>query len=286
MLNENKISNHTASSQAPRPWDDFDGLGYYYQFRPEYPSAIAEQLRSLLGNSTEGTVIEVGAGTGLFTRSLATALGPACRIMALEPNEDMRWHAVSQTPASMPVTYVDGIAENLAAGDHSVQLLTAASAAHRFNRSVFYQEAERVLMADGLLALLQYEPFDRGSAFADDFLSAIEGALPNYRRHRHSKPEGGYLEIDIGAELKSLSAFQNVQREALVFHEQIDLETFMYRALSFTIVQKAMVAIGRSQLMAQLFEIFDRHADHKRLAEMPYEAEIITARRVDHGLKS
>ncbi|WP_051440667.1 class I SAM-dependent methyltransferase [Ensifer aridi] len=286
MPRENATASHAESSQVPKPWDDFDGLGHYYQYRPEYPSAVAEQLRVMLGNWTGGTVIEVGAGTGLFTRSVATALGPTYRIVALEPNKDMRRHAASQTPAGMPVTYMDGIAENLAVADHSAQLLTAASAVHRFNRSQFYQEAERVLIAGGILAMVQYKPFDRGSAFADDFLSVIEGALPTYRRHRHSKPEGGYSEIDISGELKGLSTFQGVQRGAFVHHEQIDLETFMYRALSFTIIQKAMIATDRSHVMAQLFEIFDRHADQKRLVAMPYEAEIVTARRVDHALKS
>ncbi|MBB4232854.1 class I SAM-dependent methyltransferase [Rhizobium mongolense] len=286
MLRETTTANHAASSRVRRPWDDFDGLGYYYQYRPEYPSAVAEQLWVMLENSTGGTVIEVGAGTGLFTRSIATALGPAYRIVAIEPNKDMRRHAASQTPAGMPVTYMDGIAEHLAVAGHSVQLLTAANAVHRFNRSVFYQEAERVLIPGGLLALVQYKPFHRGSAFADDFLSAIEGALPTYRRHRHSTPGGGFSEIDLTGELKGLSAFQNVKREAFVYHEQIDLETFMHRALSYTIVQKAMFTTGCSHVMAHLFEIFDKHADQTRLAAMPYEAEMITARRVDLGLKS
>ncbi|MBT1159872.1 class I SAM-dependent methyltransferase [Aminobacter anthyllidis] len=283
MLKENNTADHAPSPHVPSPWDDFDGLAYYYQYRPEYPSAVPEQLRVMLGASTGGTVVEVGAGTGLFTRCISNALGPAYRIMALEPNKDMRRHAASQTPDGMPVAYMDGVAENLPVADHSVQLLTAANAVHRFNRPVFYQEADRVLMATGLLALVQYKPFERGSAFASDFLSAIEDALPTYRRHRHSKPEGGYAEIDISGELKRLSAFQDVEMKAFVYDEQINLETFMRRALSFTIVQKAVVATGCSRLMAQLYEVFDRHANKKRLAAMPYEAEMITARRVDQG---
>ncbi|MDX8503128.1 class I SAM-dependent methyltransferase [Mesorhizobium sp. VK4C] len=276
MLRDNTTANQ---DQIPKSWDDYDGLDYYYQYRPEYPPALAERLRVRLEGSTGGTVIDVGSGTGLFTHSVATALGPGYHIMALEPNEGMRRYAASRTPPGMLITYVDGIAENIPVADQSVQLLTAASAVYRFDRPVFYQEAERVLILGGVLALIQYDPFDRGSPFNRDFLSTIERSLPSDRRHWHSEQEGGYSETDLSGEIKSRSAFRNVERELFVHHEQIDLKTFMFRTLSFTMVQKAMQATGRSQVMERLFDTFDRHADQNRLVAMPYEAEMITARR-------
>jgi SAM-dependent methyltransferase len=273
------ISSMTAVGEIHLTWDDFDGLGRFYRFRPEYPPQIAEQLRSVLRGSLGGRIIEVGAGTGLFTRSLAAVFGAGFQIVALEPNADMRRHAESQTPAGMRVRYADGVAEDLQAADRSAALVTAASAVHRFNRRAFYREALRVLVRDGLLAIVQYEPYDKGSAFADGFLSVIEEALPSYRRHRHSKPEGGYAEVDIAVELAAEAGLEDVKRDTFVFNEPIDRERFEQRALSFTIVQKAISRRGEQAILSALGLLFERHRDGTGFVEMPYEAEIITARR-------
>ncbi|MDE5465827.1 MULTISPECIES: class I SAM-dependent methyltransferase [unclassified Bradyrhizobium] len=268
-----------ASGQIHSPWDDFDGLGYFYQFRPTYPQRIAEQLRFVLPDCRGGHIIEVGAGTGLFTRSLAAVFGSSFQIVAVEPNEDMRRHAETQTPTGVLVHYTDGVAEHLQAADGSAQLVTAASAVHRFNRPAFYREAQRVLAPGGVLAIVQYEPYDKGSAFVDGFLSVIEAALPGYRRHRHSRPEGGYAEIDIAVELGAESGLKDVTREPFVFNELIDRETFQHRARSFTIVQKAINHEGEDAILSALGILFEQYSDSNALVEMPYEAEIITARR-------
>ncbi|WFU33686.1 class I SAM-dependent methyltransferase [Bradyrhizobium brasilense] len=267
------------SSQIDRPWDDFDGLGHFYRFRPEYPRRIAEQLRFMLRDCRSGHIIEVGAGTGLFTRSLAAVFGSSFQIVAVEPNEDMRRHAETQTTTDVIVHYADGVAEHLLAADGSAQLVTAASAVHRFNRSAFYREAQRVLAPAGVFAIVQYEPYDKGNAFADGFLSVIEAALPGYRRHRHSRPEGGYSEIDIAVELGAEADLMDVRRDTFVFTGLIDRETFQHRARSFTIVQKAIRHEGEDVIFATLDTLFEQHRDSNALVEMPYEAEIITACR-------
>ncbi|OPY94404.1 hypothetical protein A5906_13870 [Bradyrhizobium sacchari] len=279
MSIKSTTTSQPASGQMHRPWDDFDGLGYFYKFRPKYPPRIAEQLRSLLRDCKGGRIVEVGAGTGLFTRSLAAAFGSSFQISAVEPNQDMRRHAESETSTSMRVHYVDGVAEHLQGVDSSAQLVTAASAVHRFNRPAFYREAQRVLAPGGVLAIVQYEPHDRGSAFADGFLSVIEAALPGYRRHRHSRPEGGYSEIDIADELLAEAGLKDVRREAFLFFELIDRERFENRARSFTIVQKAICRAGENAILTALGTLFEQHRDSDALVEMPYEAEIITARR-------
>lgn len=268
-----------ASGQMHSTWEDFDGLGYFYQFRPKYPPRIAGLLRSMLRDCGGGRIIEVGAGTGLFTRSLAAVFGSNFQISAVEPNEDMRRHAESQTPTSVLVHYADGVAEHLQAEDGSTQLVTAASAVHRFNRPSFYREAQRVLAPGGVLAIVQYEPYDKGNAFADGFLSVIEAALPDYKRHRHSRPGGGYSAIDIAAELGAEARLKDVRRETFVFTDLIDRERFEHRALSFTIVQKAINREGEDAILSALGALFEQHSNSNALVEMPYEAEIITAHR-------
>ncbi|WP_426441069.1 class I SAM-dependent methyltransferase [Bradyrhizobium genosp. P] len=268
------------TTQAHRPWRDFNGLGYVYQFRPEYPPRIAQQLRSMLADSVGGQIIDVGAGTGLFTRSLAAAFGPSFTVLALEPNDDMRQHAEASTPAEMSITYVDGVAETLPARDASAELIAAANAVHRFNLSLFFPEVGRVLERDGLLAFTQYQPYDKGSSFADGFLSVIETALPNYDRRRSSKREGGYFEFDIVANLQAEAALKNVQRDTFLFSEMIHWERFRQRALSFTTVQKAISSQGKAAIVSELNDLFRRHENSDELVEMLFEVEVITARRI------
>lgn len=279
MSIEGTTTSQPASGEMHKPWEDFDGLGHFYQCRPQYPPRIAEQLRSMLRDCRGGRIIEVGAGTGLFTRSLAAVFGSSFQISAVEPNEDMRRHAESQRLAGMLVHYVGGVAENLQAPDGSAQLVTAASAMHRFNRPAFYREAQRVLAPRGVLAIVQYEPYDKGSAFVDSFLSVIEAALPGYKRHRHSRPDGGYSEVDITVELGAEAGLKDVRRETFVFTELIDRERFEHRALSFTIVQKAIKREGDDAIRSALGSLFQQYRNSNGLVEMPYVAEIITARR-------
>ncbi|WFU14865.1 class I SAM-dependent methyltransferase [Bradyrhizobium sp. CB3481] len=271
-------SEHTA--RECRPWSNFDGLGHLYHFRPEYPPRVAKQLRSMLSSSVGGNIIEVGAGTGLFTRSLAAVFGSSFRVLALEPNDDMRRHAETSTPGQMPITYANGVAESLPAEDASVQLIAAASAIHRFDRPLFFQEVRRVLQKNGVLALIQYQPYDRGSSFADRFLSIIERALPSYDRHRSSKPEGGYFEFDILADLQAEGALEDVRRDTFLFSEIIDWERFKNQALSFTTIQKAIGNKGKKAILSELSELFDRSQSAEKCVDMPFEVEVITARRV------
>ncbi|CCV03083.1 putative Methylase involved in ubiquinone/menaquinone biosynthesis [Mesorhizobium metallidurans STM 2683] len=233
----------------------------------------------MLSSAEGGRIVEVGAGTGLFTKSLAKVFGPRFTILALEPNEDMRQHAQLQTPIGAPIVYLDGVAEQLPAEDSSARLIAAASAVHRFDRPLFYKEAERMLTRDGLLAFVHYEPDDKTSPFVDNFLSVIERALPSYQRRRSSRPEGGYFDLNIMGELTELPAFENVGRVSFIFSEPIDWETFKNRALSFTIIQKAIHIKGEAEVLSELLNAFELHRNSNGMVRMPYEAEVITARR-------
>jgi len=49
----------------------FDGMGEIYaKFRPTYPKAFIEYLRSDVGFNKESTVADIGSGTGILTKQL------------------------------------------------------------------------------------------------------------------------------------------------------------------------------------------------------------------------
>jgi len=58
-------------------------------------------------------VLDLGCGNGLLTRELARAVGPAGRVIGLDPSADMRALALSRCCDQQNVTVRDGAAESL-----------------------------------------------------------------------------------------------------------------------------------------------------------------------------
>lgn len=79
-------------------------------------------VRLLAGLS--GDVLEIGAGTG---RTFAAYPRPVARVLAIEPDPDRRALArAAAASASVPVTVVDGVAEDLPVGDRSVDAVVCS----------------------------------------------------------------------------------------------------------------------------------------------------------------
>ncbi|KAI1410058.1 S-adenosyl-L-methionine-dependent methyltransferase [Hypoxylon sp. FL1857] len=104
-----------------------------------------------------GTIVDVGCGTGQATRDLAPYFANA---VGLDPSEGMISAARSSSePATSPIRFEVSAAENLGSGlespiaDGSVDLITAATAAHWFDMANFWSSAARVLKPGGTVAL-------------------------------------------------------------------------------------------------------------------------------------
>lgn len=96
--------------------------------RPEYPPALFEALGSRCP-VTGAIVADVGSGTGLFTKTL---IQRGYRVIAVEPNPDMRKASDVLLGGLAGYNSVDGCAESIPLEASSVQLVTAAQAFHWF----------------------------------------------------------------------------------------------------------------------------------------------------------
>ncbi len=116
----------------------------YERARPGYPDAAVEWL------VPEGarTVLDLGAGTGKLTRSLAAR---GVEVVAVEPLAEMR----EQLGAALPeVRAVEGTAEAIPLEDDSVDAITVAQAWHWVDPERATAEAARVLRPGGTLGLI------------------------------------------------------------------------------------------------------------------------------------
>lgn len=148
------------SSDTPAGFRDrFNTLsGGYARFRPQYPDEMVASLAAHITDvpvSDDAPVLDVGCGTGIFTRQLAKALPPSMRILGIEPAENMRDAAIGQT-SGFNIAFLDGSAESLPVGNGAARAIIAATAAHWFERPIFYAEATRALAQGGILAIIEY----------------------------------------------------------------------------------------------------------------------------------
>ena len=123
----------------------------YAASRPDYPDALFDALQAVCVLSSDKTVADIGAGTGLLTRSLL----PRVRLVtAIEPSDDMRAACDAQLADHDNYQSLRGTAEHIPLGDACVDLITAAQAFHWFDIDAARQECLRVLHPAGQVALI------------------------------------------------------------------------------------------------------------------------------------
>jgi len=157
----------------------------YLRFRPGYPRAVLDLLRAECGLTPATRVADIASGTGIFTRLL---LENGNQVFAIEPNQEMR-RAAERLLASYPkFLSVNATAEATALPDRSVELVTAAQAAHWFDHARAHREFVRILTPGGWAVLL----WNERSTDATPFLRAYEQLLVRYGtdyqqvRHEHT----------------------------------------------------------------------------------------------------
>ena len=121
----------------------------YERGRPGYPAEALDWIFSRLRTGS-GTIdaVDIGAGTGKFTRALAAR---NIRLTAVEPDDVMRQTLSANLPA---VRAFAGTAESIPAPADSFDLATLAQAWHWVDSDAASVEVARVLCPGGLLALV------------------------------------------------------------------------------------------------------------------------------------
>ena len=125
-----------------------DGADIYASSRPAYPGEALDWLRDRMGIGAASRVVEVGAGTGLFTRLI---LETGARVLAVDPVAEMLAHLAATVPG---VATAIATAETLPVAAESVDAVICATAFHWFATSPVLAEFHRVLRPGGTLGLI------------------------------------------------------------------------------------------------------------------------------------
>ncbi|WP_299402265.1 class I SAM-dependent methyltransferase [uncultured Roseobacter sp.] len=163
------------------------GGASYASSRPTYPPALADALAKWCSETTHA--LDVGCGNGQLSTLLAARFD---KVTATDPSETQL-----QSAARHPsVTYRAEPAERIGIEANSVDLITAAQAAHWFDLDAFYREVRRVAKPRAVLALISYGvpvlDGEIGTRFQQFYWQDVHQYWPEGRQH----VEDGYRSLD------------------------------------------------------------------------------------------
>lgn len=132
---------------------DFTGLANNYaRFRAGYAPQVATAILGYLGRDLSSVdAVDVGAGTGIWTRILAER--GLHSITAVEPNDDMRQQGI-ETSRGTQIVWRKGSAEATGLPNASANLVTMASSFHWADFHKACEEFHRILRPEGVFVAL------------------------------------------------------------------------------------------------------------------------------------
>jgi ubiquinone/menaquinone biosynthesis C-methylase UbiE len=229
--------------------DRFTGRASLYdRYRQRYPElAILSKLQQWCGLQSSWFVADVGAGTGMLSEVF---LGNGNRVLAVEPNEEMRSLCARHTTEWPQLEVIDGTAEATTLGDASVDIVAAGRAFHWFDTQPALKEFRRILKPRGWLTLVSLgrsrTPNEQSIAF--ERLLTEYGTDIDYVR-------AGYRLHDNLTEIFA-SDLHQAQLEA---EQYVDWPTFLGQAMSFSMTPS--VSTPRfPTFQAALQSYFDEYA--------------------------
>jgi SAM-dependent methyltransferase len=161
-----------------------DRVENYVRYRPGYPPEALQALRDECALAPRHIVADIASGTGIWTRML---LENGSQVFGVEPNAEMR-QAGERLLAEFPkFTPVAGTAEATTLADASIDFVTAAQAAHWFDRERSRREFARILKPEGWLVLLWNERLTDSTPFLREYEQLLLTCGTDYEDVRHEK---------------------------------------------------------------------------------------------------
>ena len=161
-----------------------DRVENYIRYRPDYPPEVLALLRSDCGLGPGHVIADIAFGTGIWTRHL---LENGITVFGIEPNADMRQAGQRLLAAFPRFTSIAGSAEKTTLPNQSVDFVTAAQAAHWFDRAAARQEFVRILKPNGWLVLLWNERVTDATPFLREYEQLLLTYGTDYEDVRHER---------------------------------------------------------------------------------------------------
>ncbi|HXY15039.1 MAG TPA: class I SAM-dependent methyltransferase [Terriglobales bacterium] len=218
----------------------------YVRYRPSYPPEVIGLLKTECGLKREHVVADIASGTGIFTRML---LENGNRVLAVEPNAEMRKAGEEYLQGFSNLTSVAGRAEATTLPSRSVDFVTAAQAAHWFDRQRARAEFVRILRPDGWTVLVWNERKVDGAAFLREYERLLLSYGTDYREVRHERTT---------AEIADFFTPSQYDSRTFTMRQECGYPSLEGRLLSSSYTPQAGNP-AYEPMLAELRRIFDAH---------------------------
>ncbi|HET6179214.1 MAG TPA: class I SAM-dependent methyltransferase [Candidatus Sulfotelmatobacter sp.] len=230
-----------------------DRVENYVRYRPGYPPEALRALKDICGLEARHVIADIASGTGIWTRML---LENGNHVFGVEPNAEMRQAGERLLAGFTNFTSVGGTAEGTTLGNSSVDIITAAQAAHWFNRQRARQEFQRILRPFGWLVLLWNERLTDTTPFLREYEELLLTYGTDYKDVRHERTTDSVNEFFDPAPF---------QEQVFAMRQEFDYAGLEGRLLS------SSYAPGpehpqHAPMLKELRQLFDAHAVSGRVS--------------------
>jgi SAM-dependent methyltransferase len=227
----------------------------YDAARPSYPLEAIKYLVSSLGVDEQTHVLDLGAGSGIFTRQLLPFAG---KITAVDPSESMRESLARNSPE---VDVLAGNDTEIPLGDASVAVVFVAQAFHWFDVDRSLAEMHRVLVPRGELGLIWNER-DESVEWVRDLGRAMQWDVRQPYR----------ADTDFSEQIRR-GPFDNIERRKFT-NEQILDHDGLYRRVMSTSYISLMEGPELEALMIAVERVVSKLANP---VSLPYVTDVYRA---------
>ncbi len=245
------------SDRAHWAGEGFAEGSHYDAARPSYPLAAVERIVADLELGARSRVIDLGAGTGIFTRLLAPYVG---EVLAVEPSASMREALASASPE---ISVREGRDDAIPVEDGWADAVVVAQAFHWFDAPRALAEIARVLRPGGGLGLVWNE--------RDESWVWVR-RLTHAMRWDQNRPFDGSADW---AGIVARGPFRRVVRHDLPWLERLPADALVARVATTSYV----TLLGDEDRAALLGEVAATLAELPDPLALPYRSIVVTARR-------
>ncbi len=239
-----------------------DRTADYVKYRPSYPAAAIDAILAGLGEPSQLTAADIGAGTGISSRLLAER---GVRVLAIEPNAEMRQAAAPH----ILVEFGDGTSEATNLPDQSLDLVVCFQSFHWFNPVLSLPEFRRILKPSGRFAVV-WNLRDRADALTVGYTEIVKSASQNHpaeNRTRAIEP------------LFTSSCFTDVRSSEFANRQDVDLAGLIGRAKSSSYIPNSGPQLQK--LISDLTELYQAHCGDRSFVSLVYKTRVYLTDSVD-----
>ena len=236
--------------------------GDYARYRPDYPPRLFEEIARLA--STRGRAWDCATGSGQAAVALALHFES---LLATDISASQLANAVRHPR----VHYAVAAAESAPLSDESVAAVTAAQSLHWFDRPRFWEEARRVLVPGGIIAVWSYHGFHVTPEVEAVIHRLYRDIVGPYWPVERAIVDRGYQELEF--------PFESVPFPTLVLEKRWDLAALVGYLRTWSATQRYEAALGKDPIRLIAADLQDAWGPPEMVRPFRWDLDIRVGRR-------